>query len=176
LHAEGYKKKDKISVISFQGRDSQILQRPSVSFSVALTKLHQLEATSYTPLASALHKTLTMITQERIKGTNIPVILILSDLGANVSEKFPELNAQIHADFALIEQEMDDITREISKKGIKVVIMKPLRGSATKFLGVYPHSVEAIQQSFLLHANARLFEFDAYDPKNAIIQLKRILS
>lgn len=176
VHAEGYKKKDKISVISFQGRDSQILQRPSVSFSVGLIKLRQLETTSYTPLASALHKTLTMITQERIKGTNIPVILILSDLGANVSEKYPELNAQIHADFAIIEHELDEIAQEIGKKGIKVVIMKPLRGSAMKFLGVYPHSVDAIQQSFLHHSNARLFEFDVYDPKNAIIQLKRILS
>ena len=57
VHAEGYKKKDKVSVISFQGKDAAILQRPAVSFSVGLSKLKTLEATSYTPLASALKKT-----------------------------------------------------------------------------------------------------------------------
>jgi len=58
VHAEGYKKKDKVSVISFQGKDATILQRPAVSFSVGLNKLKFLEATSYTPLASALNRVL----------------------------------------------------------------------------------------------------------------------
>jgi Mg-chelatase subunit ChlI/Mg-chelatase subunit ChlD len=176
VHSEGYKKKDKISVISFQARESRILQRPSVSFSVGFQKLKALEATSYTPMASALRKTLIMINQEKIKGTNIPVVFILSDLGANVSEKYPELSAQSNEDFSLIEQEIDEIAQEIGKKSIKVVIMKPKKIGATKFLGVNPHSVEKIQESFLLKAKARLFEFDAYDPENTIIQLKQLLS
>jgi magnesium chelatase subunit D len=175
VHSEGYKKKDKLAVLSFQGRESHILQRPSVSFNVALTKLRQLQATSYTPLASALRKTLTMITQERIKGSTVPVILIMSDLGANVSQKYPDLKAQNSADFALIEQEIDEITQEIGKKGIKVILMKPQKGWATRFLGVNPQSVEKIQESFLRHTAARLFEFDAYDPEGTIIQLKRVI-
>jgi len=175
VHQEGYKKKDKVSVISFQGRDARILQRPSVSVSVALDKLRKLEPSSYTPIASALRKTMTMIRQEEIKGCSIPVILILSDLGANVSQKYADLSAQTGSDFQVIEQELDELSKEIFKKGIKTVIMKPQKSFATRYLGVNPVSVQHIQDSFLNHADARIFEFDAYDPKTTILQLKRIL-
>ena len=134
VHAEGYKKKDKVSVISFQGKDAAILQRPAVSFSVGLSKLKNLEATSYTPLASALKKTLTMIQQEKIKGFNLPIIIILSDLGANISLKYPGLNASSANEFQIISEELNEIACNIGKKQIMVVIMKPIKSWVTRYL------------------------------------------
>ena len=175
VHKEGYKKKDKLAVISFQGKESKILQRPTVSMSVALQKLRTLEPCSYTPIASALRKALTMIHQEQIKGCSIPIIIILSDLGANVSMKYANLSAQSDKDFRIIEQELDDIAQEMGKKKIKLVVMKPKKSFATRYLGVNPISVQKIQESFIHHTNGRIFEFDAYDPSATIVQLKRIL-
>jgi Mg-chelatase subunit ChlD len=146
-----------------------------VSLSVALRKLREIEPSSYTPMASAIRKTMTMIHQEQIKGVHIPVIIIMSDLGANISKKFPDLNTQTQADFRLLENELDEIATEVGKKQIKMIIMKPQKSFATRYLGVNPISVQRIQQSFMRHANARIFEFDAYDPENTIVQLKRVL-
>jgi Mg-chelatase subunit ChlD len=175
VHAEGYKKKDKVSVISFQGRHVEILQRPSVSFSVGLEKLRQLKATSYTPLASALNKTLTIINQEQIKGISIPIIIIISDLGANISLRNPEKNASTTDDFQKIAEEMIPITRKIGRKHFAVIIMKPQKSFATKYLGVDPFSVKKIERAFRTYAQAKIFEFDAYDPDTTILQLKQIL-
>ncbi|QEE17661.1 ATP-binding protein [Promethearchaeum syntrophicum] len=174
VHAEGYKKKDKISVISFQGKESTILQRPAVSFSVGLTELKNLEATSYTPLASALKKTLTMIQQEKIKGFNLPIIIILSDLGANISLKYPGLNATSSHEFQIISDELDEIANNIGKKQIMVIIMKPKKSWATRYLGIDQFSVERIQKSFLKNA-AKIFEFDTYSPDTTIMTLKEII-
>ncbi|MBA7574864.1 hypothetical protein ES708_16679 [subsurface metagenome] len=175
VHAEGYKKKDKVSVISFQGKDVAILQRPAVSFSVGLSKLKTLEATSYTPLASALKKTLTMIQQEKIKGFNLPIIIILSDLGANISLKYPGLNASSSNDFHIISEELDEIANNIGKKQIMVVIMKPIKSWVTRYLGIDQFSVERIQKSFLNKASAKIFEFDTYNPESTILTLKEII-
>ena len=175
VHAEGYKKKDKVSVISFQGKDAAILQRPAVSFSVGLSKLKTLEATSYTPLASALKKTLTMIQQEKIKGFNLPIIIILSDLGANISLKYPNLNASSAKDFLIISEELDEIAASIGKKRIMLIIMKPRKSWVTRYLGVDQFSVERIQKSFSTKANAKIFEFDTYDPQSTIMTLKEII-
>ncbi len=175
VHAEGYKKKDKVSVISFQGKDATILQRPAVSFSVGLNKLKTLEATSYTPLASALKKTITMIQQEKIKGFNLPIIIILSDLGANVSLKSPDLNVSSSNDFRLISEELDEIASDIGKKQIMVIVMKPLKSWVTRYLGVDQFSVERIQKSFLNKAHAKIFEFDTYNPETTIMTLKEII-
>lgn len=175
VHSEGYKKKDKVSVISFQGREVRILQRPNVSLSVGLRNLLKLEPSSYTPLASAMRKTMTMIQQEEIKGATLPIIIIMSDLGANISQKFANLNAQSNEDFRLIADELEEIAREIGKRKIRIIMMKPKKSFATRYLGVNPMVVQRMQESFIQNSNCRIFEFDAYDPKATIIQLKKIL-
>ncbi len=175
VHAEGYKKKDKVCVISFQGRHSKILQRPSVSFSVGLEKLHRIKATSYTPLASALEKSLRLINQEQIKGISIPVIVIMSDLGANISLKSPNANTTTAEDFIQIADELVGLARKIGRKHYIVIIMKPQKSFATRFLGVDPFSVQKIEKAFIQYCGAEIFEYDAYDPDATILLLNKLL-
>ena len=175
IHAEGYTKKDKISVISFQGKEAQILQRPSVSFSIGMKQLNQLKATSYTPLASALKIAITLIRQEQSKGLSIPIILILSDLGANISLKKPDLNASSRNDFKQIADELEDIAKVIGNRGYQLVIMKPKKSFATRFLGVDQLSVQRIEHNFMKYASAFVFEFDGYDADTTIRQIKQII-
>ncbi|WP_457919173.1 ATP-binding protein [Candidatus Lokiarchaeum ossiferum] len=175
VHAEGYTKKDKISVISFQGKEARILQRPSVSFSVGMKRLNNLKATSYTPLASALNIATTLIRQEQIKGLSIPIILILSDLGANISLEKPALNASSRADFTQIADELEKIAKKIGNRGYQLVIMKPKKSFATRFLGVDQLSVQRIENNFIKYSSAKIFEFDGYDPNTTIDQLKSLM-
>ncbi|MCK5344607.1 MAG: hypothetical protein KAR20_14435, partial [Candidatus Heimdallarchaeota archaeon] len=123
----------------------------------------------------ALKKTLTMIQQEKIKGFSLPIIIILSDLGANISLKHPGLNASSSKDFHIIAAELDEIARKIGKRRLILLIMKPKKSFATRYLGVDTNSVQKIEQSFLHHSKARIFEYDAYDPDATILKLKQIL-
>ncbi len=82
LHREGYKKKDKISVIVFKGRSAHILQRPTTNLNRIIAKLPSIEGLSYTPLAEALIKAENMIKAECMKNKDlIPCAAIFSDLG-----------------------------------------------------------------------------------------------
>ncbi len=173
VHAEGYKKKDKISVISFQGRSAMVLQHPSVSLSVGLQKLRSLEGSSYTPLASALRKVLHLIHQEQMKGICIPIMILLSDLGANVSSAQPHMNAATRSDFDLISSELGKIASEIGKKRLVIIIMKPRKSFATQFLGVDIISMRQIESYFRDYAHAHIIEYDAYDTQSAITLLKQ---
>ncbi|MHA1888823.1 MAG: AAA family ATPase [Promethearchaeota archaeon] len=176
VHSEGYKKKDKISVLSFQGREVEILQRPSVSFSVALKKLQNLQASSYTPLAAALQTTLRLISQETIKGFSIPIIIILSDLGANISLSFPERNISTREDFDLIADELEQIAHKIGRLGYFCIIMKPLKSFATRYLGVDYRSVQKIEKSFVQWGNTQIYEYDTTDLDGTIMNFKEIVN
>ncbi len=175
VHAEGYKKKDKVCVLSFQGRSVDTLQRPSVSLSVALAKLQQLQATSYTPLGSALKQTLTLISQEARKGFTLPIIIILSDMGANISLDQPKSNAATRNDFDRIASELDTLARRIGRLGYLTIIMKPLKSFATRYLGVDYHSVQKIERSFLDFARSQIYEYDVSDVDGTIMQFKKIV-
>ena len=96
-------------------------------------------------------------------------------MGANISLKYPNLNASSAKDFLIISEELDEIAASIGKKRIMLIIMKPRKSWVTRYLGVDQFSVERIQKSFSTKANAKIFEFDTYDPQSTIMTLKEII-
>jgi len=65
--------------------------------------MKNIKGKSYTPMAAALQKCIRLIKVEKLKNRNIiPVIFILSDCGANISVKHPDLIAQIENDYLLV--------------------------------------------------------------------------
>ncbi|MHA1729534.1 MAG: ATP-binding protein [Promethearchaeota archaeon] len=175
LNVEGYKKKDKTSIIVFQGKKAFVLQRPTTNVSRIIAKLPSIKGNSYTPLASALHKTMNMIKAERMKNNDIiPVVVICSDLGANISLKFPDLKAQTQEDFRIIAEELKNIAKRFARQKIRVLILNPKKGRAIKYLGVNPWAMEKIRNAFK-QSGAEIFELDGYNPQQTIIKLKKIL-
>ncbi len=176
LQREGYKKKDKICIIMFRGKDAIVLQKPTVALRNALSKIKNIKGKSYTPMAFALHKCLEMINIEKMRNRNIfPVIFICSDCGANISYTYPDLVAQIESDYNLITEELKDIARIIAKRKIKVVILEPRKSWATRNLGIHPFSAEEIKKNFKLYCKADIFKFNEIDPTKTILKLKRVL-
>ena len=176
LQREGYRKKDKISLIIFRGKEAVVLQKPTVYFKTAVNKMKKIKGKSYTPMAAALAKCLKLINAEKLKNRNmIPVIFICSDCGANISYKFPDLIAQVQTDYTLITNELKALTKNISKKGAHLVVLEPKKSYATRNLGVNFFSANEIKQNFKEYGKAEIFQFDGYDPKNLILELKKIL-
>jgi Mg-chelatase subunit ChlI/Mg-chelatase subunit ChlD len=176
LQREGYRKKDKISLIVFRGKDAVVLQKPTVSFQNAIQKLKDLKGKSYTPMAAGLKKCQELIKIERLKNRNIiPVIFICSDCGANISVKHPNLIAQVESDYTLIVEELKEITKKLSQEKVHMVVLEPKKSYATQALGVHPYSADKIKKNFKVYGNAELYQFDKYHPENLILKLKKMI-
>ena len=176
LQREGYRKKDKISLIIFRAKEAVVLQKPTVYFKSAVNKLKKVEGKSYTPMAAALTKCIKLIEAEKLKNRNIiPVVFICSDMGANISYKYPDLIAQIQTDYTLIVNELKVLTKQLSKKGAHLVVLEPKKSYATRALGVNTFAADKIKKNFKKYGSAEIFQFDRVNPENLILELKKIL-
>ena len=176
LHREGYRKRDKIALIVFRGKEAVVLQKPTVNFKMAVNKLKKVEGKSYTPMAAALKKVSELIKVEKLKNRQaVPVVFILSDCGANISVKYPDLIAQVETDYTLITHELKELTKKLSKQNIHLVVLEPKKSYATHALGVHTYSAEKIKKNFKKYGNAEVFKFNKYDPKSLILELKKML-
>ncbi|MFX1302198.1 MAG: ATP-binding protein [Promethearchaeota archaeon] len=176
LHREGYRKRDKIALIVFRGKKAVVLQNPTVNFKMAVNKLKRIEGKSYTPMAAALKKVSELIKVEKLKNRqSVPVVFILSDCGANISSKYPDLIAQVETDYTLITHELKELTKKLSKQNIHMVVLEPKKSYATHALGVHTYSAEKIKKNFKKYGNAHVYKFDKYDPNSLILELKKIL-
>jgi len=176
LHREGYRKRDKIALIIFRGKEAVVLQKPTVNFKLAVNKLKKIEGKSYTPMAAALKKVSHLIKVEQMKDRNIiPIVFICSDCGANISVKYPDLIAQIETDYTLITEELKDLTKKLSKLKIHLVVLEPKKSYATHALGVHTYSAENIKMNFKKYANGQIYRFNKYNPNSLILELKKIL-
>ena len=176
LQREGYRKKDKLSLIIFRAKEAIVLQKPTVYFKSTVNKLKKIEGKSYTPMAAALTKCLKLIDAEKLKNRNIiPVVFVCSDLGANISYKYPDLIAQVQSDYTLIVNELKVLTKQLSKKGAHMVVLEPKKSYATRALGVNTFAADQIKRNFKQYGNAEAFQFDRVNPKNLILELKKII-
>jgi len=176
LHREGFRKRDKISLIVFRGKEAVVLQNPTVNFKMAVNKLKSLEGKSYTPMAAALKKVKDLIIIERLKDRNIiPVVFICSDCGANISVKHPDLIAQVETDYTLITNELKELTKKLSKQKIHMVVLEPKKSYATQALGVHTYSADKIKKNFKKYCGAQIYKFNKYNPNSLILELKKIL-
>ena len=176
LQKEGYRKKDKLALIIFRGKEAILLQKPTVNFKLALNKMKNIKGKSYTPMAAALQKCIRLIKVEKLKNRNIiPVIFILSDCGANISVKHPDLIAQIENDYLLVVEELKDLQKKLAKQKIHTVVLEPKKSYATQALGIHPYSAEKIKKNFRKYGKAMVYQFDRYNPSALILELKRIL-
>ena len=112
----------------------------------------------------------------KLKNRNIiPVIFVLSDCGANISQRHPDLIAQVENDYLLVVEEMKDLQKKLAKQKIHTVVLEPKKSYATQALGIHPYSAEKIKKNFRKYAKAEVFAFDRYNPSALILELKRIL-
>ena len=101
--------------------------------------------------------------------------ILCSDCGANISVKYPDLIAQVQSDYNVIINELKELTKNLSKKGVHLVVLEPKKSYATKALGVNTFAANQIKQNFKDFGKAEIYQFDRLNPKNLILELKKIL-
>ncbi|MHA1793024.1 MAG: VWA domain-containing protein [Promethearchaeota archaeon] len=172
LHQEGYKKKDKVSVVMFRGKNAHVIQKPSINLEAISKKLENIKGTNYTPLAEGLEKVLQMIRLERIKEPNsLPVIIIVSDCGANISKKYPNLVCQLQEDYKIVIEEIREIATKMGNiKNLKTMVILPKKSYALRNVGVNPFVQSIILRDLREHANATVFEFEGADKTRFLLK------
>lgn len=83
LLGESYARRDYVSLISFRGREAQVLLPPTRALVRAKRSLASLPGGGGTPLASGIQAALTLAQEERKKGRD-PSVVIMTDGSANV--------------------------------------------------------------------------------------------
>ena len=96
-------------------------------------------------------------------------------MGANISARYPDMEAKTVADFAIITEELRVLSKKIGQKKIKTIIMNPKKAYASRYLGIYPQAANEIIDDMKKYAGAEVFEFEIKNPSDTIIRLKRML-
>lgn len=175
LHQEGYKKKDKVAVVIFRGKNAHVVQKPSINLETISKKLENIRGDNYTPLAEGIEKVLEMIQLERIKDPNsIPVIIIVSDCGANISKRFPNLVCELREDYKYVIEEMSDIASKMGKtKNLKTLVILPKKSYALRNVGVNPFVRDSILKLLKERAKATIYEFSGADETKFLLREMR---
>jgi len=127
LHEDAYQNRDKVGLIVFQGYDSIVLQYPTVNLPAVVEKLSFVQSDSWTPLASGLQKGLEVLrTEVRRNKDIVPVLVVLSDGGANVpmSQNAPPAfhNSQYYNQ---LEREIEEISDKLREEHIFTIVLWP---------------------------------------------------
>jgi magnesium chelatase subunit D len=84
LLLDAYRRRDKVAVITFSGRDAQVMLAPTRSIQVAGRCLEELPVGGKTPLAAALQRAHEVVTSLEVKDPHrSPLIVLITDGRAN---------------------------------------------------------------------------------------------
>ncbi|MES2872649.1 MAG: magnesium chelatase subunit D family protein [Bacteroidota bacterium] len=86
LLKDAYQRRDEVSVISFRGIEAKVLLQPTRSVELAEEALSKLPTGGRTPLVHALQMALQLIKKQATLSDQKPLLVVLSDGKANVSE------------------------------------------------------------------------------------------
>jgi magnesium chelatase subunit D len=80
LLGDAYQRRDKISLVSFRGKDAQVLLPPTSSVELAASRLEDLPTGGRTPLAAGLAKAAEVLQREGLRdGGRRPLLVLLTD-------------------------------------------------------------------------------------------------
>jgi len=90
LHRSVYRRRDRVSLIVFKGKDAVVLQQPTTNLDMAVDKLRKVEASDFTPMATGLLKAWRLLRLEKQRNKDVvPMLIVMSDGIANVALNHP---------------------------------------------------------------------------------------
>ncbi|WP_119067113.1 magnesium chelatase subunit D family protein [Rubrobacter indicoceani] len=97
LLSEAYRKRDRVSLISFRGAGAELLLPPTSSVELATRRLSELPTGGRTPIASGLEKALEVILREgRRDPSRAPLLVFLTDGRATDGRPTDDVAARFH--------------------------------------------------------------------------------
>lgn len=124
LHRTASRKRDRVGLVVFKGSEAVLLQHLTRNLRQVATKLLDLGASDFTPLAAGIMKALRVLRVETARNRDcIPLIVVITDGIVNVPLSQP-LSFSTRNDFMNSAQaDVVDVARLIAREGIRTLII-----------------------------------------------------
>jgi magnesium chelatase subunit D len=125
LLQQAYVHRDKVALISFRGREAEVLLPPSQSVELAKRSLDVLPTGGGTPLASALMTSFRVSQQARQQGINKTMIVLITDGRGNVLLREDDETATLNKEDrkARAAEEVSKLAGALAADGLSAVVM-----------------------------------------------------
>lgn len=125
LLQEAYVHRDKVALVSFRGREAEVLLPPSQSVELAKRSLDVLPTGGGTPLASALMTAWRMSDSARRQGINKTMVVLITDGRGNVLLQETEETALFTKDErkSKASQEVEQLAMLLASEGLSTVVL-----------------------------------------------------
>ncbi len=125
LLQQAYVHRDKVALISFRGREAEILLPPSQSVELAKRSLDVLPTGGGTPLASALMSAWRMSESARRQGINKTMVILITDGRGNVLLQESDETSSLSKDERKSQaaQEIEQLASLLASEGLSTVVL-----------------------------------------------------
>jgi Mg-chelatase subunit ChlI/Mg-chelatase subunit ChlD len=90
LHANVYRRRDKVGLIVFKGAKAFIIQHPTANLDLVVKKLKEVGASDFTPMAAGLLQAWKVLKQEKMRNKDaVPNLIVVTDGIVNVPLERP---------------------------------------------------------------------------------------
>ena len=90
LHANVYRRRDKVGLIVFKGAKAFIIQHPTANLDLVVKKLKEVGASDFTPMAAGLLQAWKVLKQEKMRNRDaVPNLIVITDGMVNVPLEKP---------------------------------------------------------------------------------------
>ncbi|UCH01764.1 MAG: hypothetical protein JSV20_07970 [Candidatus Bathyarchaeota archaeon] len=124
LHKNVYRRRDRVGLIVFKGKDAFVLQEPTTNIDLAVKKLWKVGASNLTPMAAGMYKAWKILRLEKQRNKDaILMLIIVSDGITNIPLKHP-LSRRIRGSVkSEAQSDCIDVARYLARDNIRTIII-----------------------------------------------------
>ncbi len=124
LHRSVYRRRDRISLIIFKGKDAVVLQQPTTNLDMAVEKLRKQKTSDFTPMAQGLLRAWRLLQLEKQRNKDVvPILIIISDGIVNVELNNPLSSVNRTYYMSKAQADVVDLAQVLKRDGIRVIVI-----------------------------------------------------
>jgi len=124
LHRSVYRRRDRVSLIYYKGKDAVVLQQPTTNLNMAVGKLRKIETSDFTPMAIGLLRAWRLLRLEKQRNKDVvPMLIIISDGIVNVALTQPHSASSRQSYMSEAQADVIDMARILKRDDIRVIVI-----------------------------------------------------
>jgi len=124
LHRSVYRKRDRVSLIVFKGKDAIVLQQPTTNLNMAVGKLKKIGTSDFTPMATGLLRAWRLLRLEKQRNKDVvPTLIIISDGIVNVPLTRALSTTTRESFMSEAQADVIDMARILKRDGVRVIVI-----------------------------------------------------
>jgi Mg-chelatase subunit ChlD/MoxR-like ATPase len=124
LHRSVYRRRDRVSLIVFKGKDAVVLQQPTTNLEMVVGKLRKVGTSDFTPMATGLLRAWRLLRLEKQRNSDaVPILIVVSDGIVNVPLSQPLSTSSRKQYMGEPQADVMDMAHILRRDGIRVIVI-----------------------------------------------------